>query len=117
MHEDNNITTQMRKGIIEYSFLLILSRCKAYPSELIKMLSRAGLELKEATVYTILNRLRKEGKVDYEWVESPKGPPRKYFFITPTGLEAEQICAATWEQLSGAINYISTIDKKSNPEK
>lgn len=107
----------MRKGIIEYSFLLILSRCKVYPSELIKMLSQAGLELKEATVYTILNRLRKEGKVDYEWIESPKGPPRKYFFITPVGLQAEQICAATWNQLSNAIDYITSINKPSDPEK
>lgn len=109
IEQDNNIATQMRKGIIEYTCLLILDKHKVYPSELIKILEQAHFELKEATVYTVLNRLRKEGKVNYEWVESPMGPPRKYFFITEPGREALKVCAHTWSQLASAINFASNI--------
>ena len=72
-----NIRSQMRKGILEYCILLILSRERAYPSDIISRLSAANLIVVEGTLYTLLNRLRKEGKLNYEWEESPKGPPRK----------------------------------------
>lgn len=104
----------MRKGIIEYTCLLILSKQKVYPSELIRILEHAHFVIKEATVYTVLNRLRKEGKVDYEWRESTMGPPRKYFFITDSGMEALSLCAETWNELSGAINIINAYNPTTN---
>ena len=88
MKQDSNIRSQMRKGILEYCVLLLLSRQRAYPSDIITGLSEASLIVVEGTLYTLLNRLRKEGKLEYQWEESPKGPPRKYYFITEAGREA-----------------------------
>ena len=59
---DSNIRAQMRKGILEYCVLLLLSRQRAYPSDIINGLSEASLIVVEGTLYTLLNRLRKEGK-------------------------------------------------------
>lgn len=81
--ETDNIKSQMRKGILELCVLRLLSDREAYPSDIIKSLHEARLTVVEGTIYTLLNRLRREGKLEYEWRESRQGPPRKYFFLTP----------------------------------
>ena len=101
-----NIATQMRKGIMDYCFLIILARHRVYPSEIINYLKGAGLLIKEATVYTVLNRLTKEGKVTYQWEESTQGPPRKYFIITPLGQEYLQATAQVWNEISYSITKL-----------
>lgn len=101
-----NIATQMRKGIMDYCFLIILARRRVYPSEIILCLSEAGLSIKEATVYTVLNRLTKEGKVTYQWEESTQGPPRKYFLITSLGRDYLQATEQVWNEISGSINKL-----------
>lgn len=103
----DNIATQMRKGIVEFCFLLILSRRQAYPLEIIQELQEAGLSIKEATAYTILNRLKKDGKIDFQWKESTQGPPRKYFTITESGLQALQDVSREWLIISNTINSIT----------
>lgn len=95
----------MRKGILEYCVLLLLSRQRAYPSDIINGLSEASLIVVEGTLYTLLNRLRKEGKLNYEWEESPKGPPRKYYFITPEGELALQEMSDAWDEIVANVNH------------
>jgi PadR family transcriptional regulator PadR len=36
-------------------------------------------------VYPLLARLRQEGLVGTFWQESPQGPPRRYYRLTPDG--------------------------------
>lgn len=105
MTEDSNIKSQMRKGILEYCVLLILHRQKAYPSDIINQLSQASLIVVEGTLYTLLNRLRKEGKLSYEWQESTMGPPRKYYSITPEGLKALDEMAKAWDEIVANVNH------------
>lgn len=110
-----NFTTQLRKGIMEYCFLILLEHKKAYPSELILWLKKYGLEVKEATVYTVLSRLSKEGKVEYQWVESLQGPPRKYFQATPYGRECLKIMTTVWDDLVNTVRALRqsmTIDSE-----
>lgn len=105
--EIDNIKAQMRKGILEYCVLILLSKQKAYPSDILKCLSQTNLIVVEGTIYTLLNRLRREGKLDYEWQESPKGPPRKYFFITPKGMEVLLYMNEAWGEINNTVNYVS----------
>lgn len=102
---DSNIRSQMRKGILEYCVLLLLNDTRAYPSDIINGLSKASLIVVEGTLYTLLNRLRKEGKLNYEWEESPKGPPRKYYFITPQGKEALAEMSEAWDEIVATVNH------------
>lgn len=104
-----NISTQMRKGIMEYCLLIVLSRRRVYPSEIVAALKASGLEVKEATVYTVLNRLLKDGKVVYQWQESTQGPPRKYFSITPAGLETLRLTEEVWLSMVRTINSLKNI--------
>lgn len=113
----NNIRAQMRKGILEYCILLFLSHKKAYPSDIIESLKEAQLIVVEGTIYTLLNRLRKEGKLSYEWVESTMGPPRKYFFITDQGREELDMMSAAWNEISNTVIHFKNITPSSNNEK
>lgn len=108
---DSNIRSQMRKGILEYCVLLLLSTQRAYPSDIINGLSEASLIVVEGTLYTLLNRLRKEGKLNYEWEESPKGPPRKYYFITPQGAETLKEMSEAWDEIMTTVNHFRTLRK------
>lgn len=102
-----NIKAQFRKGFLEYCLLLILSANRYYPSDIIAKLKEADMIVVEGTLYTLLNRLRKEGKLNYEWEESPKGPPRKYYFITEFGLEVLKVMHEAWMEMSNSIEYFS----------
>ena len=102
---DSNIRSQMRKGILEYCVLLLLSRQRAYPSDIINGLSEASLIVVEGTLYTLLNRLRKEGKLNYEWEESPKGPPRKYYFLTEVGKSTLDEMSDAWDEIVSNVNH------------
>ena len=101
--DTNNIKAQMRKGILEYCILLFLDGKRAYPSDIIKALEQTDLIVVEGTLYTLLNRLRREDKLDYEWEESPKGPPRKYYFITDHGRDVLKVMTQTWEEISNTV--------------
>lgn len=106
-NQTDNVKSQMRKGMLEYCILLLLSKGKYYPSDIIQALNEAKMIVVEGTLYTLLNRLRREGKLDYEWQESPKGPPRKYYFITPEGSLILQAMEQAWLEISNAINHFS----------
>lgn len=111
MPTDPNIRSQMRKGILEYCVLLLLNRTRAYPSDIINNLSEASLIVVEGTLYTLLNRLRKEGKLGYEWEESPKGPPRKYYFITPLGRETLQEMSQAWDEIVANVSHFQNLQQ------
>ena len=73
----DNIKAQMRKGILEYGILSIISRQDAYATVIINELKAAEMIVVEGTLYPILTRLKNQGLLTYRWEESPQGPPRK----------------------------------------
>jgi PadR family transcriptional regulator PadR len=53
-----------------------------------------------------LNRLRKEGVLDYEWQESVVGPPRKYYRLTEHGHQALALLDENWNGLELTVAHI-----------
>lgn len=107
MEKETNITSQMRKGMLEYCVLLTLRASgTCYPNDLISRLAQSQMIVVEGTIYTLLNRLRKEGKLEYEWQESPKGPPRKYYKLTPEGEKALAEMSKVWDELSHTVESL-----------
>lgn len=98
-----NTQTQMRKGILEYCVLLIISRGEIYASDIIAELKSAKLLVVEGTLYPLLTRLKNNGLLSYNWVESTSGPPRKYYTLTPEGTSILSQLDGTWQELSFAI--------------
>lgn len=110
-----NTQVQMRKGILEFCILNIISRGEVYASDMLEELTSARIMVVEGTLYPLLTRLRKAGLVDYKWVESTSGPPRKYYKLTDNGKEFLSQLDATWEELMNSTNKI--ISKKSAKSK
>lgn len=101
-----NVKSQMRKGILEYCTLLILSKQRAYVSDIIRSLKESRLIVVEGTLYPLLTRLKNTGLLTYEWVESTQGPPRKYYELTDEGKRFLSELEESWNELNNVINHI-----------
>ena len=101
-----NTQVQMRKGILEFCILHIISRGEVYASDMLEELTSAKIMVVEGTLYPLLTRLRKAGLVDYKWVESSSGPPRKYYTLTELGQEFLSKLGETWDELSASTVQI-----------
>lgn len=108
-----NTQTQMRKGILEYCILSIISKGEIYASDIIAELKKAELLVVEGTLYPLLTRLKNNGLLSYSWQESTSGPPRKYYQVTSEGLEVLQKLDVTWKELVYAVE-ISLSGRNNN---
>ncbi|HOU47012.1 MAG TPA: PadR family transcriptional regulator [Chitinophagales bacterium] len=99
-----NTKVQMRKGILEFCILGIISRGEVYASDILDALKSANMLVVEGTVYPLLTRLKNAGLLTYEWKESNSGPPRKYFTLTLEGQSALEDLKQTWNELSNAVD-------------
>ena len=101
-----NTQIQMRKGILEFCILHVISRGEVYASDMLEELTSAKIMVVEGTLYPLLTRLRKANLVEYKWVESNAGPPRKYYTITDTGREFLSSLELTWSELVSSTTQI-----------
>lgn len=102
----DNVKAQMRKGILEYCILSIISRNDAYASSIIAELKEAEMIVVEGTLYPILTRQKNQGLLSYRWEESPQGPPRKYYSITAKGKEFLDQLDIAWGEFVSQIELI-----------
>lgn len=101
-----NTQVQMRKGILEFCILHIISRGEVYASDMLEELTSARIIVVEGTLYPLLTRLRKAGLLEYKWVESSSGPPRKYYKLTSKGEDFLHTLDQTWEELVSSTHKI-----------
>lgn len=102
-----NTKAQMRKGVLEFCILSILSNEEAYASQLIDSLKESKLLVVEGTLYPLLTRLKNDGLLAYRWEESTSGPPRKYYITTEIGEKFLLELRKTWDDLVHAVNQTS----------
>jgi len=103
-----NTQIQMRKGLLEFCVLHIISRGEVYTSDLIEELTQAQMIVVEGTLYPLLNRLKSSSLVEYRWVESESGPPRKYYSITEAGKAFLETLSGTWNSLVNSTLQITS---------
>jgi len=103
-----NTKAQMRKGILEYCILSVLSKNSCYASDIIKELKEAKVIVVEGTLYPLLTRQKNAGLLSYRWEESQQGPPRKYYELTTEGKEYLADLDNSWEDLVESVNLIRT---------
>ncbi len=99
-----NTQAQMRKGVLEFCILSILSVEEVYPSDIIARMKQSKLIVVEGTLYPLLTRLKNGGLLQYRWEESKSGPPRKYYSLTPLGSTFLEELRHTWIELVEAVN-------------
>ncbi len=101
-----NAKVQMRKGILEFCILHIISRGEVYASDMLEELTSAKIMVVEGTLYPLLTRLKNSGLLDYKWVESVSGPPRKYYVLTEAGKAFLIQLEDTWIELQTSTAQI-----------
>lgn len=101
-----NTKAQMRKGILEFCILSLISRKEMYVSDLIDALKKGELDVVEGTLYPLMTRLKNAEILSYRWEESTGGPPRKYYQITEKGTVFLGELQKTWDELTESVNQI-----------
>jgi PadR family transcriptional regulator PadR len=107
--------TEVRKGGLGLAVLAILWPGRLYGLEILRRLdSDAGMSIPEGTIYPLLSRMKAEGLVDSEWVESDAGHPRKYYRLTDPGRERVREMAQSWRAFAqGLERLLAPIDGES----
>lgn len=101
-----NAKAQMRKGVLEYCILIVLSEKPLYAINIIEGLKKAKMIVVEGTLYPLLTRLKNAGLLAYRWEESTQGPPRKYYELTETGRSFLVELEGSWSELVVAVDKI-----------
>jgi PadR family transcriptional regulator PadR len=102
-----NTKAQMRKGVLEFCILSVLSDGDAYPTEIIERMKKAKLVVVEGTLYPLLTRLKNLELLAYRWEESTSGPPRKYYKLTETGEKFLHELETSWDELVASVDEVT----------
>lgn len=102
----DKLLTQMRRGTLEFCVLALLREEERYAFDLVKTLGESdGMVTSEGTIYPLLSRLRRDGLVTTTWEESPSGPPRRYYRLTPKGDKALAGFIDEWRRFRDAVDH------------
>ncbi len=97
------------RGHTEAIILSQLLEKDSYGYEINKTISRVSCgryELKEATLYTAFKRLEDGGLIRSYWGEQGAGARRKYYAVTPLGVETCRRMTAEWIEAREIIDQL-----------
>jgi PadR family transcriptional regulator PadR len=101
----DKLLTQMRRGTLEYCVMALLREEERYGFDLVKALGAVdGMVTSEGTIYPLLGRLRRDGMLSTTWEESPSGPPRRYYRLTPKGHKALEQFVPEWQRFRDSVD-------------
>ncbi len=98
--------TALRKGLLEFLILGVVSADMVYAADIIKRLTTTDFATQEGTLYPLLSKMRREGLLDYQWQESATGPPRKYYRLTDDGRAQLREFRDYWTSLTNLIDEL-----------
>jgi PadR family transcriptional regulator PadR len=101
--------TELRRGTIAFCVLALLDERERYAVELVGALTDSqALAAGAGTIYPLLSRLREDELVVSTWKESPAGPPRRYYRLTPAGRRSLEAFRGEWAQFRDAVDLLLT---------
>lgn len=110
-----NWDSQARKGVLVLIVMSALSSRERYGYELVEyILTRAGVQVSDGTLYAILVRLKEEGLVSTRWKAAERGPARKYYALTGEGCAALTDMKRAWAEIAGGVDAILQDRSSSN---
>lgn len=99
--------TQMLKGLLDPCLLAVIEQRETYGYEILARLTEAGLgDVAEGSVYPALMRLERAGLIESWRVPSESGPPRKYYRLSPLGVEVLVSWRGEWFALSDSVTRV-----------
>lgn len=107
------LIAQLRKGVLEYCVMALLRGEERYAFDLVRELAEMdGMVISEGTIYPMLARMRRDGAVETTWRESPSGPPRRYYRLSPAGRKALGEFKKEWSTFRSAVDRV--IDEEAH---
>lgn len=103
---NDTVSSNLRKGVLEYCVLAMIRGGEMYGLDIADGLQRRGLLTSEGTLYPLLARLRRNGLVETNWRESTQGAPRRYYTLTPEGRESLTVFTSVWKSFSTSVSDI-----------
>lgn len=95
------INSQMLKGVLTGSILLLLTTEELYGYRLSERLASFGFEdISNGTIYPLLLFLEKKRLIVGKMKASEAGPKRKYYAITEEGLVEKEHFLNQWQKLN-----------------
>jgi PadR family transcriptional regulator PadR len=111
--DESTLATALRRGTIEYCVLALLAAREMYGVELVRQLSASlGMTTSEGTIYPLLSRLRRMGRVETTWRESPTGPPRRYYTLTASGQISLANFRNEWASFRDSMDRILEMERQ-----
>ena len=102
-------TSGLISGYIDTILLKIISMedCYGYNiSKTLAMITREAVEIKEATLYSGLRRLESEKLIASYWGQESQGGRRKYYTLTPTGVQSLEENIHKWGKTKELVDRI-----------
>ena len=97
---ESNLSSDLLRGHTDTIILGLLLSGDKYGYEITKLVSERSdhrYELKEATMYSSLKRMEKEGYITSYWGDETQGGRRRYYHITSTGCALYHQNKHNWE--------------------
>ncbi|BFH13629.1 PadR family transcriptional regulator [Paenibacillus dendritiformis] len=104
-----HISSDLLRGHTDTIILKLLLSGDKYGYEITKLVhagSGGQYELKEATMYSSLKRLEKEGNITSYWGDESQGGRRKYYRITEKGKLTHATNKQNWEHAKQILDML-----------
>ena len=105
--EDMDI--QMKRGLLDVCVLAAIKGGESYGYQILKDI-KPFIAMSESTLYPILRRLEAARYLTVRSAEH-NGRLRKYYRITPEGLERIQVFSEEWKEIISIYNFITKKDE------
>src|SRR5690606_3786201 len=97
--DEERIATNIRKGVLEYCVLALLSRREMYGLELADELVTRRLTASEGSLYPLLDRMRDSGVVTTRWDTPETWRARCYYVVTDQARRQLRVFADVWSAI------------------
>lgn len=96
---------QLKRGLLDVCVLAAIKNEDSYGYQIIKDM-KPYVEISESTLYPILRRLESSQLLTVRTAEH-NGRLRKYYHITPAGLQRIEDFKAEWEEIVSIYHFIA----------
>ncbi len=107
VHGDVGHHSQLLKGLLDMCLLSVVSERPSYGYEMVRRLNEKGLDIAgETSIYPVLRRLGNKDLIESYLEDSPTGPARKYYRITPAGKAVLEEWVTDWQAVRNGVDDV-----------
>jgi DNA-binding PadR family transcriptional regulator len=102
-----NLVQELKRGTLVLGVLLSTGE-PVYGYTLVGELQARGMDIEQNTLYPLLRRLEKQGLLTSSW-DTAESRPRKYYQLSPLGLEVRKHLGEEWRAVNTAIRTMEEL--------